>query len=206
MYFLALTNFSEFPLLAWAKISLIQSGVCPREPGCCWLGLTFELFFGVVTPGWRANVPARSPFVCGLLPFECNVTPARCPFTGTPSRPLNRGEASGGATRFGEDATNLGFAPPKTFKSPSGELTRPGDNIGTETFGFRGWSCGGWPRDGGIGGGWTPRMLPGGSGGPIELLPPDMEILEPEKIRRLCFVHNSEFKISNLINLEVLRP
>ena len=86
---------------------------------------------------------------------------------------------------------NLGLAPPNAVISPAGDLTMFGDNIGTETFGFRGCSCGGcpfewpltsncgeWPLGCGTGGGCRPRELPTGSGG-ATWLEPEIDNLEP---------------------------
>lgn len=66
---------------------------------------------------------------------------------------------------------NLGFAPPKgeRLAGAEGVIVVPGDTEGTDTFGLRGCSFGGWPSEdggGGGGGGCKPLLLPGGMGGP----------------------------------------
>jgi hypothetical protein len=147
-------------------MSLIQSGVWPRDATACWC--CFKLLFGVDTPEWRVT-DLRKSLLCGL-PF---------PFT-APFMPPNRGETSDCETLFGDDATKRALTPQNAVKSPSGDLTTLGEIIGTDTFGFRGCSWGGWPwGGGGTGGGWTPRALPGGSGGPTWLFP-DIDSLEPK--------------------------
>lgn len=84
-----LTNFSRLPRLAWWKMSLIQSGVCPSRFCCCW--------------GWFWLVAAlvltlkTLRFCCMALKF-------------------NFGLMAGGGVFLGDEETKRGLAPKLVFR------------------------------------------------------------------------------------------